>query len=308
GLAIDWVSRHLYFTNMGQSSPGLDGAVYVWHRLEKISLDKKERRTVVSAVERPRGVAIDLENGLLFYGDWGKKPQIIQAQLDGSDRKVILDHELTHPNGLSFYEGRLYVADSNINNKSYAPHLMVYDVSTQEWTPLKLSNNFSIPMGLAVQGDTLYYSDWVSNESLKGYIKSFNLRFGVDNNVILNGMRPTGLHYSPLAKRKHDFLDAVCEKSPCSHSCVRTPLNKTNPFKCLCPDESTKVLSSNDASCARPTNFLLVADLNTLKLVSLDDNTESGARTFLYDSIDSNFVALIYDEVTDTIYWSDITK
>ena len=33
-----------------------------------------------------------------------------------------------------------------------------------------------------------------------GYIKSYNLRYGVDNNVILSGWKPTGLYYSPMAR------------------------------------------------------------------------------------------------------------
>ncbi|KAK0061867.1 low-density lipoprotein receptor-related protein 4-like isoform X1, partial [Biomphalaria pfeifferi] len=308
GLALDWLSRDLYFVNVGQSSPGVDDTVYSWHRLEKISLDKRSRRSLVSAVEQPRGVALDLENGYMYYADLGKKAQIFQAQLDGSERRVLLDYDLASPTGLSFYEGRLYVADSNPNNKSYAPHLMVYDATTTEWTHLKLSNNFSIPKGLAVQGDTLYYSDWVSQDNVIGYIKSFNLRFGIDLSFSTSGLRPTGLFYSPLARRKLDSIDDVCTKSSCSHSCIKTPLNAEKPYKCLCPDESTHILASNNATCARPGNFLLVADLNTLKMVSLDDFTETGPRTVLYDNIDSNIAALIYDDVTDTIYWSDLTR
>lgn len=57
-----------------------------------------------------------------------------------------------------------------------------------------------------------------------------------------------------------------------------------------------------------PQNFLLVADLNTLKMISLDDDTETGAHTLFYASVESNFVALAYDNTTDMIYWSDITK
>ena len=63
GLALDWVSRHLYFTNMGYSEPGLDGAVYSWHRVEMISLHKAQRKTVVTDVERPRGLDIDINAG-----------------------------------------------------------------------------------------------------------------------------------------------------------------------------------------------------------------------------------------------------
>lgn len=58
-------------------------------------------------------------------------------------------------------------------------------------------------MGLAVKGDTLYYTDWLSVEpGATGYIKSYDLRFGVDNNVILKGHQPTGLHYSPVARKR----------------------------------------------------------------------------------------------------------
>lgn len=58
-------------------------------------------------------------------------------------------------------------------------------------------------MGLAVSGHTLYYSDWISTEmGAVGFIKSYDLRFGVDNNVILQGYNPTSLHYSPLARKR----------------------------------------------------------------------------------------------------------
>ena len=71
GLALDWVSRHLYFTNMGYSEPGLDGAVYSWHRVEMISLHKAQRKTVVTDVERPRGLDIDINNGWIIETSFG---------------------------------------------------------------------------------------------------------------------------------------------------------------------------------------------------------------------------------------------
>jgi hypothetical protein len=63
GLALDWISRRLYFTNMGYSEPGLDGSVYAWHRVEMVSLDKAQRKTVITNAERPRGLDMDTENG-----------------------------------------------------------------------------------------------------------------------------------------------------------------------------------------------------------------------------------------------------
>lgn len=63
GLAVDWEARRLYFTNMGHSTPGLDGVVYSWHRIEVISLDGRNRKTVVTDVESPRGLDLDMRNG-----------------------------------------------------------------------------------------------------------------------------------------------------------------------------------------------------------------------------------------------------
>ncbi|KAK7497721.1 hypothetical protein BaRGS_00011116, partial [Batillaria attramentaria] len=293
GLALDWVGRQLYLTNMGYSEPGLDGAVYSWHRIEMIALHKGQRKTVVTDVERPRGLDLDIENG-----------------------RVILDEGLSNPNGLTFHNGQVYVADSNYNNRTTGPHLKVYNVEKEYWQDLKLSSNISddanpdeLPMGLAVRGYTLYYSDWISVEpDAVGYIKSYDLRFGVDNNVILKGHQPTGLHYSPHARKRQDSSDSICEHASCSHACVRVPGKTEDPFQCICPDESAKILASNYATCDRPENFLLYADLNTLQLVSLDSDTEATPHVLLYEDIASNLVALTYDDTTDTIYWSDLTR
>ncbi|KAL8588650.1 hypothetical protein ACOMHN_001967 [Nucella lapillus] len=164
-------------------------------------------------------------------------------------------------------------------------------------------------MGLAVRGDTLYYTDWISmNQGQMGYIKSYDLRYGVVNKVILKGRQPTGLHYSPVAHKRRDSADGTCEDASCSDTCVRVPAASEKPYHCLCPDQSSHVLSNNLATCERPQNFLMYADLNTLQLVSLDKDTEATPHVLLYDDVLSNFVALTYDPTTDTIYWSDLTR
>ena len=62
GLAVDWKHRRLYFSNRGSSQPKADGAVYFWQRLEMMSLDKTARKTITNLVDKPRAVALDLEN------------------------------------------------------------------------------------------------------------------------------------------------------------------------------------------------------------------------------------------------------
>ena len=48
-----------------------------------------------------------------------------------------------------------------------------------------------------------------------------------------------------------DSLDETCKQASCSHACVRVPSVPDKPFQCLCPDQSSKILSSNFATCDR---------------------------------------------------------
>lgn len=49
----------------------------------------------------------------MYWSDWGKKPKIERALLDGSQRQVLISANLTWPNGLAidFEKRRLYWAD-----------------------------------------------------------------------------------------------------------------------------------------------------------------------------------------------------
>ena len=61
GLALDVTNRKLYYTNMGSVSA--HDQTHSWHRIELISLDDGSRKTVVSDVEKPRGLHVDTLRG-----------------------------------------------------------------------------------------------------------------------------------------------------------------------------------------------------------------------------------------------------
>ena len=61
GLALDVTHRKLYYTNMG--SVTAHAQTHSWHRIELIDLDDGDRKTIVSDVEKPRGLHVDAENG-----------------------------------------------------------------------------------------------------------------------------------------------------------------------------------------------------------------------------------------------------
>lgn len=49
----------------------------------------------------------------MYWSDWGEKPKIERAGMDGSDRIVLIRNNLTWPNGLAIDHtaGKLYWAD-----------------------------------------------------------------------------------------------------------------------------------------------------------------------------------------------------
>jgi low density lipoprotein receptor-related protein 5/6 len=50
----------------------------------------------------------------MYWSDWGEKPKIERANLDGTDRRVLISTDLGWPNGLAVDRegGRLYWGDA----------------------------------------------------------------------------------------------------------------------------------------------------------------------------------------------------
>ena len=60
GLSINWKNRNLYFTNIDFVS--IEGVAYSWHKIEALSLERGSRIDVVTHVEEPRGLWVDVQN------------------------------------------------------------------------------------------------------------------------------------------------------------------------------------------------------------------------------------------------------
>lgn len=53
---------------------------------------------------------------------------------------------------------------------------------------------------------------------------------------------------------------------------------------------------------------MLLADLNTIKLMSFDTNYNRRVKTFKEGGLESNYVALTYSSKTETVFWSDVSR
>lgn len=91
GIAIDWASRSIYWTDSMRDT------------VEVANLETKQRRALINTkLVNPRGIAVYPTRGLLFWSDWDRAgPKIEVANMDGSNRSNFITTALQLPNSLT---------------------------------------------------------------------------------------------------------------------------------------------------------------------------------------------------------------
>lgn len=80
-MRISSVSSQIYWTDAGR------------HSIEVSELDGSHRSVLISQdLESPRGIGIDYNEGVVYWSDWGLKPRIERADMDGGRRCVLLHY------------------------------------------------------------------------------------------------------------------------------------------------------------------------------------------------------------------------
>ena len=143
GLAIDWVARNVFWTDNGSGQievAKLDGSsrrvlvskglhkprdisldlVNGWmywsdwgnnSKIERSWLDGTHREYVVKeSITWPNGIALDVEEQKIYWCD-AKTERIEMANVDGSERRILLDDTVPHPFGLTLLGNYIYWTD-----------------------------------------------------------------------------------------------------------------------------------------------------------------------------------------------------
>lgn len=151
GLALDWVTQKLYFSDAGTNRievatiNGRQRALLIWKHLDKprdivvspvdglmffsdwgqtplierAGMDGSERQSIVSEnLIWPNGLALDRENGRLYFVDAGTKT-LEYVNFDGTGRNRLLADGLQHPFGIDVFEGRIYYTDWETQSVQY---------------------------------------------------------------------------------------------------------------------------------------------------------------------------------------------
>lgn len=96
----------------------------------------------------------------MFWSDLGQTAKIERAFLDGNDRRVILNTDLSQPVGLTidYNEQRIYWSDVDLDRLEYSN----YDGSGRSVVETEASGLLH-PFALTVGNDLLFWTDWVTN-------------------------------------------------------------------------------------------------------------------------------------------------
>ncbi|VDN01921.1 unnamed protein product [Thelazia callipaeda] len=292
-LAVDWLNRNLYW---------LDSNVA---QIKMQSLSKKGRQIVVAnELKQPRGLALDPDDGYMFFSDWHKSiNRIEKAWLDGSHRQVVVSLEKdAWPNGIAvdIKQKRLYWAEggrSLIKSASLGKNLNVQ----------VFSEGVNHPYSLTILGNSLYCNSLFGrkisvfpvpndNESLSDVQLSV-----ISDSVIFGqmGIRAVNLNQIPEGS-------SPCQKNNggCSHMCVKQP----NGDKiCVCPVDYE--LQADNVTCIMPAAFLVYVQspsansANSIMRISLETKSANNHRVNI-DDMTTAPVSIDIDQNSHRIFWS----
>ncbi|XP_031572412.1 low-density lipoprotein receptor-related protein 6-like isoform X2 [Actinia tenebrosa] len=279
-LAIDWLGRHLYWTDAGT------------RRIEAAQLNTRMQTPVImQGLEKPRGLVLDPPNGHMYWTDWGRKPKIEKANMDGTSRFTLVEDGLHWPNGLTidYHGSRIYWADA-FHDKIESCDLFGAN------RRIEFQSQNIHPFSLAFSDGYVYWSD-VRSQS----VQKLNTTTGVSVPYVKHLSRPYGVFvYDPASYTK---VATLCDNinAGCSHMC----LIRHNGYTCACP--SGYKLHSDRKTCKRAREFLLITDASapSLNILPLDgsDSSWTPVSVLPATSTPSDFD---YDPIRDTLFWTDL--
>ncbi|XP_035218425.1 low-density lipoprotein receptor-related protein 1-like isoform X2 [Stegodyphus dumicola] len=224
GLAVDWIGRNLYWCDKGKDT------------IEVSTLDGRFRKVLIrKGLQEPRAIVLDPFHGYMYWTDWGDKPYIGKAGMDGSQFTKLINESLGWPNALTIdyvtreifwadaKEDYIAVADLNGTNRRTVIARGPYDA---------VHHIFA----LTVFEDQLYWTDWVTKSIERCH------KYHCDN-------------YTTIATTTHRPMDIQV-----FHPYRQIQLKTLNP--CMAAECTTLCLlkPGGNATCACPENYVLEED------------------------------------------------
>ncbi|ELU14467.1 hypothetical protein CAPTEDRAFT_226953 [Capitella teleta] len=217
GLAVDWVSRNLYWTD----------ATFNWIGMTPLKHEDKYKFIVRQNLFSPHGIGVHPKTSSLFWAD-SESGLVERSDLKGGNRRTFIPNDGSIPSALIVYEDRVYWK----SGIQFSGRNQVYSIGVNgQGRRTEISDAFTV--GCYSRSYALHFL----NCMYQGLIFTTTS----DHPYIYDGEQKTGYtvqhlkRYNGLAmyaQDKQPEMDSPCDGKSCQSFCVAT--NDNSDAECFC--------------------------------------------------------------------------
>ncbi|KAF3825521.1 hypothetical protein GH733_005503 [Mirounga leonina] len=268
-IAVDWIGRNLYWVD------GTAGQILAV-QLTAVWRGKSEHTIVLDDdLTQLRFLASDPLNGLIYWSEIGGEPQIGQAGMDGSSRKILVSQGLGWPTSLALdrLSWQIFWSDDKFHCIGSA-HLDGTGVRMLQLTQIKR------PFSVAVFEDEVFWSE-MKTRTVQRMKKTTGKNRAV---LIKRSQQPHGL------KIYLKNLEALLGQP-------------TLPEHRILPFTNVKQLASLDYIVQEKALYLSELDNGDIRLLRLKESGKLSWRKII--PVEGTVIGLAVDWLSGNIYWID---
>uniref|UniRef100_A0A8C1IX14 Low density lipoprotein receptor-related protein 1Bb n=1 Tax=Cyprinus carpio TaxID=7962 RepID=A0A8C1IX14_CYPCA len=273
GLAVDWLSRNMYWLSSENEETQINVA----------RLDGSLKTSVIHGIDKPKCLTVHPAKGKIYWTDGNT---INVASMDGSNRKVLHQNQ-REPVGLSidFPAGKMYWI-SSANGTFNRCNLDGSGFEVIE----SMKRDLTKATALAVMGGKLWWAD--DDLAQLGTVAKRDGR----NPAVLRNKTSGVVHM-----KVHQISPNACQlnNGGCSQLCLPT---SENTRTCACTIGYN--LRSDRLSCEGLSSFLMYSFHEGIRGIALDPGDH--AETLMPISGTLFAVGVDFHAGNDTIYWTDM--
>ncbi|ELU10017.1 hypothetical protein CAPTEDRAFT_221406 [Capitella teleta] len=289
GLAVDWVSGNLYWTD----------ALYNWISVSRTEDNSVYRHLITTGLDNPQGIAVYPEKGWMFWADWGANPRIERASLGGEDRANFVSRDIVRPIGVSVGGGRVYWVD---DAKDTVESVDLNGNDRKFFTVDKTSSFRHNLFGISVFKNVIFVTDqWARsvnayNRSSEAYLGRFVTQATPYDVMVYDG-------------ELQQSINSKCRSLRCEHMCIT---ERDGGGHCICGQNYE--LNTDGQTCSKLDTFLkpqyiysVGTSLCGLPIHAPGTLHSEDARTDVHCFLNNTgqMEALAFDADADWLFFSD---
>lgn len=232
GLAVDWYTGNVYYTD----------SIYC-HIAVCGHFGTSCLALITQGLHKPRGIVLHPSTARMFWTDWGDRPHIGVAYMDGKEQRDFLVDGIAWPNGLSidYPAERLYFVDAKTGQMASV------SLNGDDRKMLRFDDKWHV-FNLQVLDSKIYWTEKI--ESTLNAMDKFTGKHP-KKMVVKSAMRSL-YTYHPLIHRKANESQNPCHQNACEEVCL---LSARGGHTCACGNG--RLLDNTERCQHRPTRILI---------------------------------------------------